>query len=69
MDKFVTKIKKGGKKEETKAPEVETIPSFPKLYQLNNNHKIYEWSIRIEESHNGSYDVITAHGEKDSKMV
>ena len=32
MDKFVTKIKKGGKKEEVKAPEVETIPSFPKLY-------------------------------------
>lgn len=45
------------------------IPVFPKLYQLNNNHKIYEWSIRIESSSGDSYDVITAHGEKDGNMV
>ncbi len=45
------------------------IPNFPKLYQLNNNQKIYEWSIRIELSSNDSYDVITEHGEKDGNMV
>jgi DNA ligase-1 len=46
-----------------------SIPQFPKLYQLNNNHKIYEWSVRIEQSSGDSYDVITSHGEKDGNMV
>ncbi len=45
------------------------IPTFPKLYQLNNNQKIYEWSIRIELSSNETYDIITEHGEKDGNMV
>ncbi len=49
--------------------EEEKIPVFPKLYQLNNNQKIYEWSIRIEKSSGDSYDIITSHGEKDGKQV
>jgi ATP-dependent DNA ligase len=62
------KIKETEQPEESK-PVNEVIPSFPKLYQLNNNHKIYEWSIRIEKSSGDSYDIITAHGEKDGKQV
>jgi DNA ligase-1 len=46
-----------------------SIPQFPKLYQLNNNHKIYEWSIRIEQSSGDSFDIITSHGEKDGNLV
>ena len=65
--------KKGGKKSLQTTP-VETvvnvtIPTFPILYQLNNNHKIYEWSIRIESSSGESYDMITSHGEKDGNKV
>ena len=52
-----------------KKEKVVQIPHFPKLYQLNNNHKIYEWSVRIEQSSGDSYDIITEHGEKDGNMV
>jgi ATP-dependent DNA ligase len=45
------------------------IPQFPKLYQFNNNHKIYQWSVRIEQSSGDSYDIITEHGEKDGNLV
>ncbi len=69
------KIRKPRKKsvatEELTNPVVKevVIPTFPKLYQLNNNQKIYEWSIRIELSSNETYDIITEHGEKDGNMV
>ncbi len=47
----------------------ESIPTYPKLYILNNNNKIYEWSIEITPKDNGAYTVTTRHGEKDGKMV
>jgi DNA ligase-1 len=71
MESFIVREKKTKKilpKAESTVVE-ETIPTFPKLYQLNNNNKIYEWSIRIETSSGDSYDIITAHGEKDGNMV
>ena len=71
MEAFIVRSKSEKK---TKQPKVvveenKTIPTFPKLYQLNNNNKMYEWSVRIETSSGDSYDVITAHGEKDGNMV
>lgn len=61
---------KATKVPKVKASEVpESIPVFPKLYQMNNNHKIYEWSIRIEQSFGDCYDIITSHGEKGGNMV
>ncbi len=69
----VEKPKKTVKKKEIvesqEEKKEEIIPTFPKLYQLNNNQKIYEWSIRIEKSFGDFYDIITAHGEKDGNLV
>jgi hypothetical protein len=51
------------------------IPTFPTLYFLKDNGKIYEWSILIEETpHHTSkspqtYKIITFHGEKEGKKV
>jgi DNA ligase-1 len=51
------------------------IPTFPTLYFLKDNGKIYEWSILIEETpHHTSkspqtYKIVTFHGEKEGKKV
>jgi len=45
-----------------------TIPTFPNLFILNNNNKIYQWSIEIVPKDN-YYIVVTKHGEKNGKMV
>jgi len=46
------------------------VPIFPKLYIINNNKKLYEWSIEIKLNDvNNSYNIITMHGEKDGKKV
>jgi DNA ligase-1 len=44
------------------------IPVFPKLYKFNNNNKIYEWCIEIQQK-DKIYTVVTSHGEKDGKKV
>ncbi len=78
MDKFITKIEnkdskkptKEKKTKETSKKEIVTkIPDFPKLYQLNNNDKIYEWSIELEPLEDGSYNMVTKHGEINGQMV
>ena len=46
----------------------EKIPTYPPLYIINHNNKLYEWTIRIEKI--GSiYRIITENGEKDGKKV
>ena len=47
----------------------ETIPTFPALYTINSNQKLYEWTISIVKSNPTLYQVITTHGEKEGKKV
>lgn len=43
-------------------------PVYPPLYKVNNNNKLYEWTIEIRES-GGAYEIITRNGEKDGRKV
>ena len=46
------------------------IPIFPTLYIINNNKKLYKWSIKIEPKEGTPiYIISTSHGEKDGKQV
>jgi ATP-dependent DNA ligase len=59
---------KAAKKE---VPEV--APAYPPLYKVNNNNKLYEWTIEIrpvaEGGDGGAYEIITRNGEKDGRKV
>lgn len=47
-----------------------SIPNYPKLFSLQGNNKLYEWSIKIEKSNNSSsYKIITTHGQTAGKQV
>jgi len=46
------------------------IPNYPKLYNLQGNNKIYEWSIKIEKSsHSIGYLIVTSHGQTTGKQI
>jgi ATP-dependent DNA ligase len=46
------------------------VKEFPVLYKINSNHKISEWSIKIEPKEDStSYYIITSHGDKDGKKI
>jgi ATP-dependent DNA ligase len=46
-----------------------SIPTFPVLYILNNNQKLYQWSIEIKKTENNTFIIQTSHGEVDGKKV
>jgi ATP-dependent DNA ligase len=46
------------------------IPNYPKLYNLQGNNKIYEWSIKIEKTSDSfGYLIITSHGQTNGKQI
>lgn len=47
---------------------VKSIPTFPKLFIINN-HKVYEWSVKIEPNDHNTLTIITCHGQQDGKKI
>lgn len=45
-----------------------TIPTFPKLFKINNNNKISIWEIKIIKKED-IYSIITTHGDEDGKKI
>jgi ATP-dependent DNA ligase len=46
-----------------------SIPTYPVLYTVQNNNKVYEWSIKIEKTITNTYTITTSHGQKDGKII
>jgi ATP-dependent DNA ligase len=67
-EKKVKKAKKAKEVKEVKQ-EITEIPIYPALYIHNANDKPYEWSIKIEKTDNGTYNIISSHGQIDGKKV
>ena len=43
---------------------------YPKLYCIQGNNKLYEWSIKIEKSSDRkTFLIITTHGQTDGKQI